>query len=41
MKDIIEFKNNISTEEFCRLTEAVCFQKLHNNKYEHGMLIEL
>lgn len=28
MKDIIEFKNSISTEEFCRLREAVGFQKL-------------
>lgn len=41
MKDIIEFKNNISTEEFCRLREVVGFQKLLNNKYGHGMLIEL
>lgn len=28
MSDTIEFKNNISIEEFCRLRESVGFQKL-------------
>ena len=28
MSDMIEFKNNISIEEFCRLRESVGFQKL-------------
>ena len=41
MKDIIDFKHNISTEEFCRLREVVGFQKLPNEKYGYGMLIEL
>lgn len=41
MRDIIEFKNSISTGEFCRLREAVGFQKLPNDKYGYGMLIEL
>lgn len=41
MRDIIEFKNSISTEEFCRLREAVGFQKLPNDKYGYGMLVEL
>lgn len=41
MRDIIEFKNSISTEEFCRLREAVGFQKLQNDKYGYGMLVEL
>ena len=41
MRESIEFKNSISTEEFCGLREAVGFQKLPNNKYGHSMLIEL
>ncbi len=41
MRDIIEFKNSILTEEFCRLREAVGFQKLQNDKYGYGMLVEL
>lgn len=40
MSDTITFKNTISTEEFCRLRESVGFQKLPNDKYAYGMLVE-
>lgn len=41
MSDTITFKNTISTEGFCRLRESVGFQKLPNDKYGYGMLMEL
>ena len=41
MKDGIEFKDTITAEEFCRLQEQVGFQKLPNDKYGYGMLLEL
>ena len=41
MSDTITFKNTISTEEFSRLRESVGFQKLPNDKYGYGMLVEL
>lgn len=34
MSDTIEFKNNISIEEFCRLRESVGFQKLTTGQAE-------
>ena len=38
MSDMINFKNTISTVEFCKLRESVGFQKLPNNKYGYDML---
>ena len=34
MSDMIEFKNTISTEEFCKLRESVGFQKLTTKQAE-------
>ncbi len=37
----INFDSTISIDGFCRLREAVGFQKLPNDKYGYGMLVEL
>ncbi len=41
MNERIEFINRISIEEFSKLRESVGFQKLPNDKYGYGMLLEL